>query len=88
LLKNTSRRSGTYFTLEIFLLSCYSRFLVRRLLAAPTAEFLELYLSLNLLLVPMSIVIPPFADGAPHRYQIVGIFNLCHGENDNALRRK
>ena len=69
--------------MEIYLLSRDPRFLVGRLLTAPTTKLLKLDLPLNLLLVPVGIVIPPFADGAPHRYQIVGIFNLRHGRNDN-----
>lgn len=59
-----------------------------RLLPAPIAELLQFDLPLNLLLVPMSIVIPPLADGAPHRYQIVSPFHLRHGENDNLCRQK
>ena len=69
--------------MEIYLFSGDPRFLVGRLLAAPVTELLELDLPLNLLLVPMGIIIPPFTDGAPHRYQIVGIFHLRHGRNDS-----
>ena len=54
--------------MEMCLLSRDSRFFVRRLLAAPITKLLELYLPLNLLLVPVGIIIPPFADGAPQRY--------------------
>jgi hypothetical protein len=61
---------------------------VGRLFAAPIAELLEFYLSLNLLLIPVGIVIPPFADGAPHRDQIVGPFHLRHGRNNSAFQRE
>jgi hypothetical protein len=72
---------------EICLFSGNSRFLVGRLLPAPFTELLEFHLPLNLLLVLMGIIIPPFADGAPHRYQIVGIFHLRHGRNDNLFKK-
>ena len=73
-----------YFTARICLLSRNPRFLVGRLLAAPITKLLELYLSLNLLLVPVCIIIPPLADGAPHRYQIVGPFHFRHGRNNSS----
>jgi hypothetical protein len=61
---------------------------VRRLFPAPSAKLLELYLPLNLFLVPVGIVIPPLTDGAPQSYQIVGPFHLRHGENNSAFKKK
>ena len=55
---------------------------MRRLLAAPVTELRKLDLPLNLLLVLMRIIIPPFADGATHRYQSVSSLYLSH-EGDN-----
>ena len=57
------------------------RFFVRRLLAAPVAELLELYLPLHGLFVLVGIVIAPFADGTAHGDQPVGAFYFCHMED-------
>ena len=60
---------------------------MHRMHAAPIAEFIEFDLQLNLLLVLVSIIIPPFADGAAKRDQPVSAFNFCHGEYNNVIRK-
>ena len=76
------------FCLEICLFPRYSRFFVKSLLPAPMAEFLEFDLPLNLFLVFVGIIIPPFADGASQSNKGIGSFYLCHGENNNAYSLK
>ena len=56
-----------YFTARALLLAGDPRFLVGRLLATPGAELRKLDLPLNLLLILVRIIIPPFADGAFQR---------------------
>jgi hypothetical protein len=48
------------------------------LFPAPLTELLKFNLALNLLLVFMGIIIPPFADGTAKRDQVIRIFDLCH----------
>jgi hypothetical protein len=62
------------------LLPTDARFLVRGLLAAPLAEFLEFNFAFYLFLVFTGIIIAPFADGAAQRDEIIRVFDLCHTE--------
>jgi hypothetical protein len=64
------------------------RFFVEGLLPAPVAELPELDLPLNLFLVLVGIIIPPFADGATQRDQCIGPLYLCHEGNDSVFEEK
>ena len=77
-----------YFTARTCLFSGDPRFLVGRLLPAPTAELFQFDLPLNQFLIFVGIVIPPLADGAPHGDKSVGPLYLCHGGNNSAYGRK
>ena len=59
--------------------------LMKRLLPAPRAVFLQLYLPLHFLLILVRIIIAPLADGAAERDQLVGSFHFRHGDNGSGF---
>jgi hypothetical protein len=56
--------------------------------AAPVAELLKLDLTLHKLFVFIGVVITALANGAAHRDKPVGMFDLCHGDDNTRLLAK
>ena len=76
--RRPSGRTRFQYTLRQPLFPGDARLLVDGRLAAPRAKLLEFDLPLHLFLILVGIVIPPFANGAAERDQVIRVFDLCH----------